>query len=420
MAISHAGVGAAAGPSSGAASMKFRALESWRGVCALGVVLVHFSGANHFQTFAPVQNAGRGVDFFFVLSGFVLAHAYGGARLRAPKAASAFLIRRFGRLYPLHLFTLLVLVGLEIAKLVLMQVLHVGAGDAPFTKANSLEALGANLLLVNGLGFIRYFSWNGPSWSISTEFWVYLIFLAGCLLGGRAAKLGALTLVVVGGAMLLSVDALRLNLHVYDGLGLLRCIFGFFLGTLVYAVYSRSRSVVERLPPGTEFIAIGLAALVFFNLLPWPSLTSPLAFGLVIWVFAFENGTISRLLSTPAPLLLGTISYSAYLVHFPILAVLNGVGRVADRKLHLGLYVPAPGTEAGLVLDLGNPWITDAVEIGYVAIVIATAMATYRWIEAPGRSYFNALAKRWEQRQAPRAIPEDVEMVAPPRVPPGE
>jgi peptidoglycan/LPS O-acetylase OafA/YrhL len=391
--------------------MKFRALESWRGICAIGVVLVHFSGLNHFQDFPPVQNAGRGVDFFFVLSGFVLAHAY-GERLQSSEAAVPFLIRRFGRLYPLHLFTLGVLLVLEIAKLGLMMSLHVGAGAAPFTQENSLVALGANLVLLNGLGLLHYYSWNGPSWSISTEFWVYLAFLAVCLAGKPASRWLALAIALLTGGLLLAVDVVPWKLHVYDGLGLLRCVFGFFLGTLTHALYQRSRDSIGRLPRGGEWLAVGLAALVFFDLLPWPALTSPLAFAAVIWVFAFESGGFSRVLSTPAPLYLGTISYSAYLVHFPILAVLNGACRVADRKLHLNLYVPTASAESadGLLLNFGSPWITDAVEVLYVLLVIAVASGTYRWIEAPGRRYFNALATRLELgrvQPAPLQAPGD-------------
>jgi len=383
--------------------MKFRALESWRGVCAIGVVLVHFSGLNHFQDFPPVQNAGRGVDFFFVLSGFVLAHAY-GERLQSSEAAVPFLIRRFGRLYPLHLFTLGVLLVLEIAKLGLMMTLHVGAGAAPFTEANSLVALGANLLLLNGVGLLHYYSWNGPSWSISTEFWIYLAFLAVCLAGKPASRWLAVAIALVTGALLLAVDVVPLKLHVYDGLGMLRCVFGFFLGTLTHAFYQRSKASIDQLPRGGEWLAVGLATLVFFDLLPWPALTSPLAFAAVIWVFAFESGAVSRAMSTPAPLYLGTISYSAYLVHFPILAVLNGACRVIDRKLHLNLYVPAANTESadGLLLTFGSPWVTDAVEVLYVLLVIAVASGTYRWIEAPGRQYFNAIASRLEQGRAQR------------------
>ena len=345
--------------------MKFRALESWRGICAIGVVLVHFSGLNHFQTFAPVQNAGRGVDFFFVLSGFVLAYAY-GERLRAPQAAGPFLIRRFGRLYPLHLFTLGVLIALETTKLALMAALHVSAGAEAFTQTNSLVALGANLLLLNGLGLLHYYSWNGPSWSISTEFWTYFVFLAVCLAGRPATRWITLGLTLLTGGLLIAVDVAPLRLHVYDGLGLARCVFGFFLGCLTHGLFLRARTSTLRLPRASETLAVGAAGLVFFDLLPWPTLTSPLVFAAVIWVFAFEGGSVSRALSTPAPLYLGTISYSAYLVHFPILAVMNGVCRVLERKLDLHLYVPAPGGPAGeLLIDFGSPWITDAVEVLY-------------------------------------------------------
>jgi len=383
-----------------AGSVKFTALESWRGLCALGVAMLHFSGANHFQSFPPIINAGRGVDFFFVLSGFVMAHAY-GERLRNRSAAAGFLIRRLGRLYPLHLATLVGLVAIETAKLVMVSKLGVDAGAAPFSGETSWDALAANLVLLNGVGIIDHYSWNIPSWSISTEFWAYVLFLLVCLCRRRAYRFAAVGLAVLSGLALLWNEVASLHIHIYQGIGLLRCLC--------------PQRAVGGLASGLEAASLGLAALVFWDGLPWPSVTTPLAFGFVVLAFAFDGGVVSRILAAPGLLRLGVISYSIYLVHFPILSVLNGICRVVQGKLHIHLYVPTqrPGGEGDLLLSFGNPWITDAAEIAYVAFVVAMATLTYRWIEDPARRYFNRIAaSRWE-RERPEPIDQVPGAVAP-------
>ncbi len=116
---------------------------------ALLVALYHLSAAGAFYDFPPIRHGGIAVPFFFVLSGFVIAYAYGG-RLNTPLDAQIFITRRVGRLFPLHLFTLAILVALEVAKLVMVK-MGVQSGQAPFTGDNSIEALAANLLLLHAV-----------------------------------------------------------------------------------------------------------------------------------------------------------------------------------------------------------------------------------------------------------------------------
>ena len=55
---------------------RFAALDSWRGIAALLVALLHFRFLGHFYSLDFVRNSWLFVDFFFVLSGFVITHAY--------------------------------------------------------------------------------------------------------------------------------------------------------------------------------------------------------------------------------------------------------------------------------------------------------------------------------------------------------
>ena len=94
---------------------RFVALDGWRGVCASLVALFHMPTGSHLGQLLPVQNAWLFVDFFFVLSGFVISHAAEG-RLWRPGENSRFLLKRFARLWPLHAVMLGAMVLLEAAR----------------------------------------------------------------------------------------------------------------------------------------------------------------------------------------------------------------------------------------------------------------------------------------------------------------
>ena len=94
---------------------RYEALDSWRGLCACMVALFHFNVFSHIQHAGIVRNAYLFVDFFFVLSGFVIAANY-QARLMDGFGAGRFLFLRLGRIYPLHLVTMLLFIPIDIAK----------------------------------------------------------------------------------------------------------------------------------------------------------------------------------------------------------------------------------------------------------------------------------------------------------------
>jgi peptidoglycan/LPS O-acetylase OafA/YrhL len=82
----------------------------------MAVVLHHVFWSNPVGDLAFFRNSDLMVDFFFVLSGFVIFHIYAD---RMPSFGSLlrFLWLRLGRLYPLHLLMLLVFLGIEVIKL---------------------------------------------------------------------------------------------------------------------------------------------------------------------------------------------------------------------------------------------------------------------------------------------------------------
>src|SRR5262245_62777512 len=99
-------------PGSAVGGRRYVALDSWRGIAALLVALHHFSASGAICASGLVQGAWMCVDFFFVLSGFVIAANYRD-RLARGFSAMHFMLLRWGRLYPLHVATLMAYIAIE-------------------------------------------------------------------------------------------------------------------------------------------------------------------------------------------------------------------------------------------------------------------------------------------------------------------
>lgn len=374
--------------------MRFVALDAWRGVAALLVALFHLSAAGAFYEFPPIRHGGIAVPFFFVLSGFVIAYAYGG-RLNTPLDAQIFITRRIGRLFPLHLFTLGILVALELAKLAMVK-LGIQSGQAPFTGDNSIEALAANLLLLHAVIPFGSYTWNVPSWSISTEFYTYFVFLACMMLFGAYRRIAIYTVIVGFGVLLLLLQTRATPLHDTSGYGLVMCIFGFFLGTMTYAAFEWYRGQQLGMGTGPELIALFLMVAMFW-MKPFGDAATMAIFAICIFIFAFDSGSVSRVLAHPSLQFLGRISYSIYLVHFVILSILNGGLRVAQSLLHQPL-IAKKATGGGIMISFGPFWMMDGLALIYLAVTIYCAYLTYIHIEERYRQFFNKLSFTAEAR----------------------
>jgi peptidoglycan/LPS O-acetylase OafA/YrhL len=371
-------------------AQRFLALDSWRGICALLVAVFHFRCNNHVDGLGLVRNAYLFVDFFFVLSGFVIAHAYMD-RLNSGTQVGDFVMRRFWRLWPLHVTVLMLFVASEFVKLVLVHDLGIDTLNGPFTGPHSVEAIFTNILMIHSLGVHDRLTWNIPSWSISTEFYTYLVFAVVCILAARSrARLAVLTL----GALAMIALGLVIGILTRDAgpdaaaeFGFFRCLYGFFLGYLTYRWFQAFRlpswsvSILELAALVAVLIYVSAAEKGF-----WPIL-APVIFAVVIWIFAHDGGIVSRALRVPIGQKLGAWSYSIYMAH--ALVVLTAVGLVAilGRFTHYDYLVKISGFEgpSNNRIDFGNPFIGDAATIVYLIAVVILASLTYRFIERPGQ-----------------------------------
>lgn len=360
---------------------KIRFLTPFRGVAALLVAVYH--GLERlpalytalWETTALFSRAYLCVDFFFILSGFVLMHVYGERFRRqvSPGDLRQFISARLARIYPLHLFFTALF-------LVLIALLSIGDGHLGrfAEEAYRPGALASNLLLVQALGIHSSLTWNQPSWSISAEWAAYLFFPVLCAwLSGRRRRLLQLA-AAVSGIFLLANHAGHLNVD-YDH-GFLRCLLDFSLGMCVYDLFYRMRprfAARSQLP-----MLVSLLASLSLMSVPRSALPDPwpvLSFGVLIWLTAVYQGRDHIRLDSRPLELLGTISYSIYLSHFFILTLLIKLSNLFGLRLF-----DAPRSPGLSLLVLG----------AFLVLVLGVSFWTYRLVEIPGRRYVKSVAAR--------------------------
>ena len=389
---------------SAAATNRFEALDGWRGICACLVVLFHFHGYSPLYTSGLIRNSYLFVDFFFVLSGFVIAVNY-ASRLDTWPGVKRFLVLRAGRVYPLHFFMLLCLVAWETLKLA--KGMAEGSDNTTFTGGTDPIAVITNLLLVQSLNIHDGLTWNGPSWSISTELWTYVLFaLVSAWLGMRNWMLLLAALL----APLLLLHLSKSGMDTTYDYGLIRCVFGFALGVACFRIHSSWPRSPEGERAGTGTMTalelLVVAAVVGFVANAGTSAMSflaPFIFAVAVLVFAVEGGLVSRLFRLRLLKWLGMISYSIYLTHYFIVMLFPTVmKRIAQQDL----WTPMPLETGQYALAYGR----NAVEgtLFYVAVLLLTlafSTLTYRWVETPGREWsrrFMSSAKTPSAASVPR------------------
>jgi peptidoglycan/LPS O-acetylase OafA/YrhL len=353
-------------------------LESIRGIAALLIVMFHAPGWNTGKEHVGIfQNGYLMVDLFFVLSGFVIYKAY-SAHLSTGAAVGRFQFLRWGRLYPVHLFFLLFfLVTLAI----------------PWEDMK--VAFIQQLFLVQAIGPTgNAASFNYPAWSISAEFYTYLLF---ALIAWGAAKVTshqkkALALVIYSAIGLLAWYSLFAN-ELYGFRDLLRCFAGFFIGTMTAALADRVKWCWPTWIAPTCFIAIG----IFLELKHNKNLFyDPFIFiltAVLILALVFSNtGWFKKLLLTRPLLWLGEISYSLYMAQVACIFICEGVLRGLHK--HVALFGKM---EEALGIRLAYPvtFNDGLIKYGFfIVVLLVVSSLSYYLLERPCRE----ASRRWINR----------------------
>jgi peptidoglycan/LPS O-acetylase OafA/YrhL len=383
-----------------ASAGRYATLDSLRGLCACLVALMHFPSGGPVFDSPLIRHSYLMLDFFFVLSGFVIAHSY-GHRLGSLRQVKMFLCLRFGRIYPLHLMMLFVLLALESLKLLA----SMGTSMVPAVVAfappwRGVESVLANITLLNGFGF--YNTWNIPSWSIAIEFFAYAAFAlaatTGLLSHRRLACAAALAIVVL--TLFAGPD-----MDVLYGWGVLRCLAGFSVGVLVHRMLVRTPGHADEQTLAGSWLQEAGMILAVLAFVAWAGDTrasfvaAPL-FAVAVAVFARERGAISRMLATRSMTRLGELSYSIYMIHMPLQYLFIKCAFGFEKMSGL------PLTRLDTSSAIPTRFIADDALIGtlaYVAmllLVVGVSMLSRRFIEVPGQRVARAFAQhRWGERR---------------------
>jgi peptidoglycan/LPS O-acetylase OafA/YrhL len=324
---------------------RLHALDTLRGIAALAIVFWHWqhffaiSGSWEegwsraqqplYLVFKPLYDEGwAAVDLFFPLSGFIFFWLYGAAIRERQIGVGAFAWLRFSRLYPLHLATLLAVALLQFY-------FYRATGDYFIYDANDAPHFLSSLVMAQQwLPPTIEQSFNGPAWSVSVEVLLYAVFFALSRLGLRGFW-PALAVSLAGIALY------RWNWFISRG------VMGFFAGGAIYALDRRilAHPAAKRIARAICLAAAALwiAVLVEAYLGPlhgalyWLSgRISPemakLYIGLngdlflLLFIFLVSPVTVLALalgeqvlgMSWRRLSFLGDISYSTYLLHFPL------------------------------------------------------------------------------------------------------
>jgi peptidoglycan/LPS O-acetylase OafA/YrhL len=317
------------------------------------------------------------VDLFFCLSGFVFFWLYSQKLQTRAVGAKEFFVLRFSRLYPLHLTTLLFV---AVGQWWMVQLLGVPFRNA----ANDLGHFIAQLFFVSAWGLTV--SFNEPVWSVSVEIFLYLTFFVVCRL--RCVRWWQLLIYAGVGEFCF----IHYGRFILMGAGLV----SFFMGGLAFQALT---CLQKHSPDGRSIRWLGLLVILLWLLVPaevthgyafqlWQKIFGPAtsgfwgylgrgverfsahAYALVLFpstvcflaLWETHRGTLGRRAA-----ILGDISYSTYLIHYPLQLLFVLLGSLAGFQL--------------------SAFASPIAMLVFFLVLIPLSLCSYHYLERPAQSF---------------------------------
>jgi peptidoglycan/LPS O-acetylase OafA/YrhL len=353
---------------SGTADTKeLKSLTALRGIAAMAVVLTHFSATaqEHARVVIPslVPHGYVAVDFFFVLSGFIMSYTYlADFHAHGMRAYGPFLAKRVARIVPLSWAVLVLLaIGGALSTALL-------GSNLVYPVVNPAYDFLTNALLLQGIGIGT--DLNGPSWSISVEFMAYFVFpLVLLLIYGRRPVLIVTLLAALGGVLWIAFHLPRLGLGTQGARDdILRCFSEFTLGVAAHRLCKwKGSAFLAR-----DDVTMGLSLTAILSLLARYDLPAVLVFPFLVVSYAQNRGRASRIVQAQPFYFLGVVSFSLYLLHSPF------------RDVELLLFQTLFPQKVGIVAALSFAFVGGCS-------IIPVAWLAYVTVERPGRKLVRLL-----------------------------
>ena len=349
---------------------KIYSLESYRGFAALMIAAIHF------DLNSPLVNHhlanGYFVHFFFTLSGFVIFYNYFD-KINNTTELLNFSKKRFFRLYPLHLFFLLIFVMIEISRFVLSEKFGIVSNIKPFSTNNFLTFTGNIFLLQT---FFGENSFNTPSWSISAEFYTYILFAALII---YKFKNILLILIIILIFVIRLTDGVNFGISSTTYISFLDCIYCFFIGALFCKtyLYFHKNYFFNKIYKYFSILFIFISVIAITNLKDQYLFLIPFVFGSLILFSANLDNTnlIGKILCSKVGTYLGKISYSIYMSH---LFVFWSVTQILRFLFKVNVKIE---NETGFTkLDL-NVFESSLLVLVCYSLTIIFSHFTYKFVE---------------------------------------
>jgi peptidoglycan/LPS O-acetylase OafA/YrhL len=386
------------------ASGKIAALAGARAFPPLMVVMFHFSEGHHYSGWRVLDYlATRGylwVEFFFVLSGFILTHAY-WSRLKdllQGRGYLEFLRARLIRLYPLHLFMLLLILAMVIGlRALAAHGGYVSIFDLKYHQDVSVKGFWLSLFLVQAWNSMPSLTWNGASWFVSVEFALCLLFPPLLWLAeGRIWRGFAFIAAGLAGLLALLFTS-RHGLDITFHNGVLRGLCDFTVGMGMAVLFRRLKprdQAPEWVHSVLQILLLSLLAYIVTHT-GWShtrmDIFTVLPLMMLVFALAFDRGILARALQTRVPQRMGEWSYAIYIGQA---AWLLGI-RFFEQRLY-------PSDDAMVLGTRFSDLIWWLEPLGLVTICVLWGGLLAEFIELPIAA---KLRKHFGRRLDPQSIP---------------
>lgn len=343
-------------------SNKINSLETLRGIAALMVALYHYPSTS----FLYFEDGFLAVYFFFSLSGFVITLNYFN-KINSFNDLIRFQTRRFYRLYPVHLLLLLTVLCIQFLKLIALKFFNFDSTSYAFSPVNifSLTDFFQHIFLTQSItNFGNFLSWNSAAWTISAEFYAYLIFGLLTLIVRRNKKIFIILLLLY----ILFDEFITLSLKYYINSVFLNCLFYFSIGSIVFFIYEKTKFRINDF-----YFIIFLLIVTLYNKIFY--LNNAILFATIIYLtLIIKQDTILFKFLNFSPLVyFGTVSYSFYMIHQSVLYLY-----IQSLKFIFGINF---NNMSGVTTDTGNPYYDTLIMLSYIAISLFIASFIYKYVE---------------------------------------
>jgi peptidoglycan/LPS O-acetylase OafA/YrhL len=316
-------------------------LELTRGLSAIWVLLFHYKEVTreqvinygYFDSF--ISQGGKGVELFFVLSGFIMFYKYRtkfNSRLRLFEFVE-YVVHRLARILPLHLTTCLLMT--------------IGAISISFMTNSSLSDTRFNLVNIAGSAMLLSFyselilDINMPSWTLSAEMFAYILLPLMMFMCDR--RMGLLTFFCFSLVCLLCFSDFELSPSY-------RLLAGYSFGIMSYYL-------LGRLKCWWQLFLLPLSFFVYFN---WDSYLVLMTFYMLLIVSVAESNrffTCSWLIDMS--MWLGKISFPLYIVHWPVRTYIRQLYEMSGLNIDSWLLVLCYTVASFLIAIVGLHYIEE-------------------------------------------------------------